>query len=273
LLFPGAAVRGTPDQFEALRFDENRKGGEAVLAAHAAAAVLVARRGGFFGTDAEIMYMSAVIEINARNRSDAGKGASRRLRHEGLVPGIIYGGGKDPAKISVVHHELVHEMEREAFFSSILTLRVDGSEEPVVLKDMQRHPVKPFVMHVDFQRIMAGEKIHMTVPIHFLHEEGSAGVKKGGSVLHALTELDIVCLPKDLPASIDIDIANLDIGDVVVVSDLMLPSGVELDSDVDPGERVASIVKIEEKAEGEAEEEGLEAPGEALAKPDEEPED
>ncbi|MEA3276818.1 MAG: 50S ribosomal protein L25/general stress protein Ctc [Pseudomonadota bacterium] len=195
--------------------------------------------------------MSAMIEMKAQSRSDGGKGASRRLRRAGLVPGIVYGGGKDPAMISLAHHELIHEMGQEAFFSSILSLSVDGEQQSVVLKDLQRHPAKPFVLHIDFQRIKASEKIHMTVPIHFLNEDESVGVKMGGSVLHALTELDIACLPKHLPESIDVDMTGLDVGAVVAVSDLPLPEGVELDSGVDPEERVASIVKIEEQAEGE----------------------
>ena len=141
-----------------------------------------------------------------------------------------------------------------------------------MLKDVQRHPAKPFILHIDFQRIMAGEKIHMTVPIHFLNEDDAVGVKLGGSVLHALTDLDIVCLPENLPASIDIDMAEMDIGAVVVISDLALPTGVELDSDVDPEERVAAIVKIEEKPEEEEEGEE-EAPSEGVETPEDESED
>lgn len=210
--------------------------------------------------------MSVTIEMKAQGRSDGGKGASRRLRRQGLVPGIVYGAGKDPAMISVAHNELVHEMEQESFFSSILSLNVDGRSESVVIKDLQRHPARPFVLHVDFQRIKAGEKIHMTVPIHFLHEDQAAGVKLGGSLLHAITELDIVCLPQNLPASIDIDVAAMKIGDVLSVSDLALPAGVELDSGVDPDERVASIVKIEAKPEVE---EGEEIAAERVEKPGE----
>ena len=144
--------------------------------------------------------MSAMIELKAQSRYDAGKGASRRLRRTGLVPGIVYGGARDPAMVSIHHNELVHEMEQESFFSSILALSVGGKSERVVLKDVQRHPARPFILHIDFQRIMAGEKIHMTVPIHFLNEDDAVGVKLGGSVLHALTDLDIVCLPENLPA-------------------------------------------------------------------------
>lgn len=171
--------------------------------------------------------------------------------------------------ISVAHNELVHEMDEESFFSSILALNIDGKSESVVIKDLQRHPAKPFVLHVDFQRIKAGEKIHMTVPIHFVNEHEAVGVKRGGSTLHALTELDIVCLPQDLPASIDFDMTEMKIGDVVSVSDLVLPPGVELDPGMDLDERVCSIVKIEEKAE---EEEGEIAP-EPQVDTDEEPED
>jgi large subunit ribosomal protein L25 len=209
--------------------------------------------------------MSDAFEIKAQSRKDGGKGASRRLRRAGLVPGIVYGGGKDPAMISLTHHELAHEMEQEAFFSSILSLSLDGANESVVLKDLQRHPAKPFILHVDFQRIKADEKIHMTVPIHFLNEDESAAVKLGASILHAMTELAVVCLPKDLPEAIDIDMKEIGVGGVVSVADIPLPAGVELDSGMDPEERVASAVKIEEKEEEEVElgaEEAEEGPAE-----------
>jgi len=208
--------------------------------------------------------MSEQIELSAQAREDAGKGASRRLRRMGRLPGILYGGGKDPEMFSLAHNELMHEMGKEAFYSSILLLQLGGASQQVVLKGVQRHPAKPFVLHVDFQRIRAGEKIHMTVPLHFLNEDQSAGVKKGGTVFHSLTELAVACLPQDLPEAIEIDMAALDVGDLVLVRDVALPKGVGLDPGVDLDERVASVTKTEIK-EPEAEEEGPQAAAEVEA--------
>ena len=133
--------------------------------------------------------MSEVFEIEALPRSDTGKGASRRLRRTGLVPGIVYGAHKDPAMISVVHNELLQHLEHEAFYSHILTLKLDGKSEQVILKDMQRHPAKPFVNHVDFQRVSASEKLKTSVPIHFINESTSVGVKMGGAVSHHIAHV------------------------------------------------------------------------------------
>jgi len=172
--------------------------------------------------------MSGNFEIIAVSRSDTGKGASRRLRKTGMVPGIVYGGDKDPEMISVSHNELVHQLENEAFYSHILSLKVDGSEQSVVLKDLHRHPAKPFVMHLDLQRVSADEKIKMHVPLHFLNEGKAVGVKAGGKLSHTITDVEVTCLPKDLPEFIEVDVMEMNIGDSLHLSDIKLPAGVDL---------------------------------------------
>jgi large subunit ribosomal protein L25 len=166
-----------------------------------------------------------VLEASAR--VDAGKGASRRLRKQNAVPAIIYGGDKAPANISLIHHHMLHAIENEAFFASIITLKVDGTEESVIIKDLQRHPAKPRIMHADFLRVSADHALHVNVPLHFINEATSIGVKQGGGlVTHLMTELEISCLPKDLPEYIEVDVQNLDVGDSLHIADLILPAGV-----------------------------------------------
>ena len=185
--------------------------------------------------------MSETFEVVAQQRTDEGKGASRRLRREGLVPGIVYGGHQDPQMISVVHSDLVHQLESEAFYSSLLDLKLGDASTKVVLKDLQRHPAKPFLLHVDFQRVSMQEKLRMTVPLHFDNEATAVGVKKGGVVSHNLTEVEITCLPKDLPEFIAVDMARMDVGDIIHVSELVLPDGVELTHAVEPETPVVMV--------------------------------
>jgi len=177
--------------------------------------------------DTEIA-MSANFEVNAQSRSDSGKGASRRLRRTGLIPGIVYGAHKEPSTISVPHHELIHSLENEGFYANLLSLKVDGKVETVVLKDLQRHPAKPFILHVDFQRVQADEKIRLHVPVHFINEATCPGIKSGGQSSHVLTDIEISCLPKHLPEFIEVDMANVEMGATLHASDLQLPEGVEL---------------------------------------------
>ena len=172
--------------------------------------------------------MSTQFEVIAQSRTDTGKGASRRLRHTGLLPGIVYGAHKKPAMISLQHHELVHALENEAFYSNLLTLNVDGKKETVVLKDLQRHPAKPFILHADFQRVKANEKIRLHVPIHFVNEDVCAGIKAGGQASHVMADLEISCLPKNLPEFIEVDMTNLEMGAILHASELTLPKDVEL---------------------------------------------
>jgi len=172
--------------------------------------------------------MSDIFSIDAQPRSDTGKGASRRLRHAGLVPGIIYGAHRDPEMVSLVHSDLLLHLENEAFYSHILTVNVEDRAEEVILKDVQRHPAKPFVQHVDFQRVSAKEKIKTHVPIHFIAEAKAPGVKMGGMVSHHVADVEISCLPKDLPEFIGVDMSTMELGDTVTLSGLVLPEGVEI---------------------------------------------
>jgi large subunit ribosomal protein L25 len=167
------------------------------------------------------------IEINAKIRKAQGTGASRRLRNTGRVPGVVYGVG-DVNLIDIDHNELFHKLRSEAFHASILTLNLDGKKEPVLLRDFVMHPFRQQVQHIDFQRVDLNKKMHIKVPLHFINEAIAPGVKVGGGkVSHVMNELDVVCLPKDLPAFIEVDLGKLELGHSVHVSDLKLPKGVE----------------------------------------------
>lgn len=170
--------------------------------------------------------MSADFNINAESRSDVGKGASRRLRRDGKVPGIIYGSGKDSVSLTTDHNQLAHHLENEAFYSHILTVTLDGKAQKVVLKDLQRHPAKPRILHVDFLRVGDNDVIHMQVPVHFINEDISAGVKTGGLVSHLMNSVEIICKAKDLPEFLTVDIENLEEGASLHLSDIEMPKGV-----------------------------------------------
>jgi len=172
--------------------------------------------------------MSESFVVDAEVRDDMGKGASRRLRRDGKMPGVLYGAGKDAVSITVDHNELSKHLEHEAFFSHILTVNLAGKAEKAVLKDLQRHPSKPVLLHVDFQRVSESEKLRMQVPLHFLNEEECPGVKAGGLATHNITEVEVSCLPKDLPEFIEVDLAGLDMDQSIHLSNLSLPAGVEL---------------------------------------------
>ncbi len=168
--------------------------------------------------------------LNAEMRSDLGKGASRRLRrNESLVPAVIYGGKKPAQSISLRAKDLTKLLENEAAFSHVLTLNVAGSTENVVIKALQRHPAKGYVMHADFVRAVAGQKLNAHIPLHFINEATSVGVKQqGGEVSHTISEVEVSCLPKDLPEFIEVDLEKVELGQIVHLSDLKLPKGVEL---------------------------------------------
>ena len=172
--------------------------------------------------------MSNEFELNAEVRTDLGKGASRRLRRLAqLVPAVIYGAGKEPVSITVTHKDIQKALLNEAFYSHIITLNVGKKKEKVVLKDLQRHPAKPRIMHADFQRVSADQAITISVPLHFINEEKCKGVKTGGgSLIKAMTELSISCLPKDLPEFIEVDVLELAVGDALHISQITLPKGV-----------------------------------------------
>ncbi|MEJ2680294.1 MAG: 50S ribosomal protein L25/general stress protein Ctc [Gammaproteobacteria bacterium] len=174
--------------------------------------------------------MSEVFTINAQPRNDLGKGASRRLRRlEGLVPGIVYGSGKASTPISIVYRDLIKLLENESFYSHILTMNVGDAHEQVVLKDIQRHPAKDIPTHIDFLRIDDTHIIRMNVPLHFINEAQCKGVKTGGGVVdHQMTEVEVQCLPQNLPEYIEVDMADLNLGDAIHLSQLKLPSGVKI---------------------------------------------
>jgi len=169
------------------------------------------------------------IEITARKREAQGTGPSRRLRIAGKVPGILYGGDQAPVNIELDHKDLFINLKNERFHASILTLELAGTKEQVLLRAVNMHPFKLQVQHVDFQRVVKDKKIHMKVPLHFVNAEKSPGVKEqGGVVSHVLNELDVLCLPDDLPEYIEVDLGNLAVGHSMHVRDLALPKGVEL---------------------------------------------
>ena len=208
--------------------------------------------------------------VTAEVRSDMGKGASRRLRHVGKVPAVVYGAGKDPISITLDLDPLMHSLENEAFYSSVLTIDVAGKKEKAVLKDLQRHPAKQLILHADFLRINENEKLKMNVPLHFINEEDAPGVKIGGVLTHNITEVEIQCLPKDLPEYLEVDMAGVEIEQIVHLSDIKLPEGVEIvellhGEGHDQG--VAAIHKTRAsteaaKEEGEGEAEAAEGEGE-----------
>ena len=168
--------------------------------------------------------------LNAEVRSDLGKGASRRLRRNvSMVPAVIYGGDKAPQSISLLAKDLAKLLENEAAFSHVLTLNVAGTNESVVIKALQRHPAKGFVLHADFVRVVAGQKLNAHVPLHFINEASSVGVKQqGGEVSHTISEVEVSCQPQDLPEFIEVDLAKVEVGQIVHLSDIKLPKGVEL---------------------------------------------
>ena len=202
----------------------------------------------------------ATIEFTAFPRATEGRGASRRMRRSGKAPGIVYGGSTPPQPIELDHNALIHALRNEVFHASILTMKVDGASTQVLLRDVQMHPFRNEVLHVDFQRIDAARKIHMKVPLHFVNEALSPAVKSQGAIIsHVMTEIDIACLPKDLPEFIEIDLSELDTAHSLHVSGVKLPPGVSVVSHRtgDPVVATAVVPKAaaeteETAAEGEA---------------------
>jgi large subunit ribosomal protein L25 len=172
--------------------------------------------------------MSASFELKAASRGDLGKGAMRRLRKTGQVPGVVYGANREPSMIQLRHDELMHDLENDAFYSHILNLDVDGKAERVVLKDLQRHPAKDVLMHVDFLRVSEDQPVTMRVPLHFVGAEKSVGIKMGGSVSVITNDVVVKCLPKDLPDAIEVDLSGMRMGRTIHLSGLQLPEGVSL---------------------------------------------
>ena len=206
----------------------------------------------------------ANFKLDASVRTDLGKGASRRLRREDKLPGIIYGGEEAPVSITLDHNKVNNSADFEAFYSHVLEINLDGKVVEVLVKDMQRHPFKPKITHIDFQRVIAGQDVHTNVPLHFVNEEKSAAVKAGGIAEHHVTEIEVTCLPKNLPEFIEVDMAGVEMGQTLHLSDLTLPAGVssvEL-AKIDEAHDLAVVtVKPAPKA-ADAEEDGEEAASE-----------
>ena len=214
--------------------------------------------------------------IQATGRKDEGKGASRRLRHAGFVPAVVYGGKSAPLSIQVEHEKTWLASQNEWFYSSILDLDLDGKVEKVLLRDLQRHPYKQQIMHIDFQRVSENQAIRVSVPLHFLNTEKSpAGKAADVVVTHELNEVDISCLPKDLPEFIEVDLGELTVGTIVHLSELKLPAGVEipalkLGKEHDVAVAVARHGRQEAEETTEAPEAPADVPAAKVAKPDDE---
>ena len=210
--------------------------------------------------------MSVSFVVEAELRTDLGKGASRRLRHEEKFPAVVYGAGKDPVSLTLDHKKFLHSLENEAFYSHILTLNVGGKDEQVVLKDLQRHPAKIAVMHADFLRVSANEKLHMHVPLHFTNADACPGAKEGGLITHSISEIEIACLPKDLPEFLEVDLSSLELDNSLHMSDITVPAGVEL-VELAHGESHDQPVASVHMPRGASEAEEDEAAAEAAAAP------
>ena len=172
--------------------------------------------------------MKTAFELVAEFRDAQGKGASRRLRHANKVPAILYGGHRDPRALSLDHTKLLLLLDNERFYSTIINLKVGELNQAAILKDVQRHPAKNAIVHIDLQRVLDDEKIRITIPLHFKGEAGSPGVKKGGVVSHLRNDVEITCLPKDLPEFVEVDLSAVDLNQMLYLADLKVPAGVEI---------------------------------------------
>ncbi|CAB1370787.1 50S ribosomal protein L25/general stress protein Ctc [Denitratisoma oestradiolicum] len=200
------------------------------------------------------------FEINAKKRDLQGSSASRRLRRDGRVPGIVYGAPGAPQSIDIDHNELFQALRKEAFHSSVVTLNIEGEKQMALLRDVQAHAYKAIVLHVDFQRVDATHKVHQKVPLHFINADIAPGVKtQGGMISHVMTEVDVKCLPGDLPAFIEVDLKDMSSGHSIHVSQLPLPKGVEVVHHGEGDPVVATLLVKGGKADEEAEAPAAEA--------------
>jgi large subunit ribosomal protein L25 len=189
--------------------------------------------------------MAGSFEFDAELRGSLGKGASRRLRRANKVPAVLYGGSTGPVALMLDHNKILRSLENEAIYSHILTIRFNGKEEKAVLKDLQRHPSKPVILHMDFQRVSESNRLRVRVPLHFVNQETCVGVKKGGLVTHNMADVEVVCLPKDLPEYIEVDLAQVDIGEIIHLSDLKLPAGVEIHALLQGAEHDLAVASVQ----------------------------
>ncbi|OUR67768.1 50S ribosomal protein L25/general stress protein Ctc [Cycloclasticus sp. 46_83_sub15_T18] len=207
--------------------------------------------------------MSTNFELAASIRKDLGKGATRRLRKEGVVPAVIYGAGSEPVSIGLDHNKLMHSTENEAFFSHILSIDVAGKEEKVIIKALQRHPSRSVLMHADFMRVNMSEKLKVHVPIHFVGEELSEGVKAGGVLTHDLVDVEIQCLPADLPEFIEVDVSGLAVGESLHLTDLTIASGLEIVALLQGADHDLQVVSVQANRASEIETEEVEEEAES----------
>jgi len=221
---------------------------------------------------------SDTIHLNAALRSDSGKGASRRLRREGLVPAIVYGGDRDPAKVTIPHNEFIHELENEAIYTQVIELRVGDKKQEVILRDLQRHPYKNKLMHADFFRIDQNTPIKVVVPIHVANADNCVGVKlDGGMMTQLVTEVEIIALPKNLPEYLEIDAENLHLGDILHLTDIQMPEGVQIVSltyledveDIEHDDHNVGVLSVVKTREEVIEDEAPEAPETEVAEGEE----
>lgn len=196
----------------------------------------------------------AEFELHADVRSGQGKGAVRRLRREGRIPAIMYGAGKEPLPVEFMENVLQRQLSQEAFFSHVLTVKVDGREEKAVIKSLQRHPATERIQHLDLLRVSETQRITMIVPIHFENEEDSPGRRAGGSISHHTTEVEITCLPRDLPEYLAVDARDMNIGDSIHLSQVPLPEGVEVPALAHGPEHDQPVISIQMSRVTEAEE-------------------
>lgn len=199
--------------------------------------------------------MSTSFELAATIREDLGKSATRRLRKQDMVPAIIYGAGGESVSITLSHNQLLHSTENEAFFSHILSIDVEGKKENVIIKALQRHPAKAILMHADFLRVNMKSKLKVHVPIHFIGEEDAPGAKQGGVVTHDMVDVEVECLPKDLPEFIEIDVSALEIGESLHLSDIKLPKGMSIVALAQGGDHDSQVVAIQANRSAIAEDE------------------
>jgi len=213
--------------------------------------------------------MSESFEINAELRSDSGKGASRRLRLQGKLPAIVYGGGKDPVSLMLDQNEMGLHLQHEAFYSHLLTLKIDGKKQKAIMRDIQRHPAKDMIMHIDFLRVSATETINMHVPLHFLNADIAIGVKQqGGVVSHLMSDVEISCKANALPEYIEVDLTDLEAGSAIHMSEIKMPAGIKLAGLAHGDQAVVNIHMprgISEADEADAAEEGGEGGEEAAS--------
>ena len=213
--------------------------------------------------------MSDNLTLNAEPRSDSGKGASRRLRRQELVPAIVYGGKFDPVQVSVKHNELLHELEKETIYTQVIDLKMGDKVQEVILRDLQRHPFKNRVLHADFFRIDKNTPIKVVVPLHVINEEDCVGVKTdGGLMTQLVSEIEIIALPKDLPEHLEIDALNLHLGEILHLTDIKMPEGVEIVSlthiedveDIEHDQHNVGVLSVIKPREEVIEDEAPEAP-------------